>query len=132
MPGLPAPNYLRETDAEVKNFSDPAVASSNDNIPIPRGQSFCAIDPTQPGCQGKTTTECYGSPTDPGCVRPGKVSIIMDFSRAEQVGSFIYHCHVMEHEDGGMMAMIRVLCSTGDSSCASQQAQTAICRPPAE
>jgi FtsP/CotA-like multicopper oxidase with cupredoxin domain len=23
-------------------------------------------------------------------------------------GDFVYHCHVLEHEDGGMMARIRV------------------------
>jgi FtsP/CotA-like multicopper oxidase with cupredoxin domain len=130
--GVKAPRYLRETDAEVKNFSDPAVTSFNDNIPVPRGQSICVNDPAHPGCYNKTTTECYGSPTDPGCTRPGKVSIIMDFSRAEQVGTFVYHCHIMEHEDGGMMSMIRVLCPFGDPSCASQQAQTAMCRPAEE
>ena len=24
-------------------------------------------------------------------------------------GDFVYHCHILEHEDGGMMARIRVL-----------------------
>jgi hypothetical protein len=26
-----------------------------------------------------------------------------------QVGDFIYHCHIGEHQDGGMMAHIRVI-----------------------
>jgi L-ascorbate oxidase len=26
-----------------------------------------------------------------------------------QVGEFVYHCHILEHEDGGMMAKIRVV-----------------------
>jgi FtsP/CotA-like multicopper oxidase with cupredoxin domain len=26
-----------------------------------------------------------------------------------QPGEFVYHCHILEHEDGGMMAKIRVL-----------------------
>jgi len=25
------------------------------------------------------------------------------------VGDFVYHCHILEHEDGGMMAHIRVV-----------------------
>ncbi|MFY9793096.1 MAG: multicopper oxidase domain-containing protein, partial [Candidatus Sulfotelmatobacter sp.] len=24
------------------------------------------------------------------------------------VGDFVYHCHLLEHEDGGMMGLIRV------------------------
>jgi FtsP/CotA-like multicopper oxidase with cupredoxin domain len=31
----------------------------------------------------------------------------MDF-RGATVGDFVYHCHILEHEDGGMMAIIRV------------------------
>jgi hypothetical protein len=26
-----------------------------------------------------------------------------------QIGDFVYHCHILEHEDGGMMARIRVV-----------------------
>ena len=26
-----------------------------------------------------------------------------------QVGEFVYHCHILEHEDGGMMAKIKVV-----------------------
>ena len=129
-PGIPAAAYLRRTDAEVRDFSDPASPLLNDNIPVPRGQSFCAEDPQAPGCRGKTTAECTGAPNETVCPRPGKVSILMDFTRAEQVGEFVYHCHILEHEDGGMMAMIRVLCPRGDGSCATQQASQAICRAP--
>jgi FtsP/CotA-like multicopper oxidase with cupredoxin domain len=32
----------------------------------------------------------------------------MDF-RGQVVGDFVYHCHILDHEDGGMMAIIRVL-----------------------
>jgi len=32
----------------------------------------------------------------------------MDF-RGPDVGDFVYHCHILDHEDGGMMAIIRVL-----------------------
>jgi FtsP/CotA-like multicopper oxidase with cupredoxin domain len=27
-------------------------------------------------------------------------------------GDFVYHCHILEHEDGGMMATIHVAGST--------------------
>jgi FtsP/CotA-like multicopper oxidase with cupredoxin domain len=32
----------------------------------------------------------------------------MDF-RGPDIGDFVYHCHILEHEDGGMMAIVRVL-----------------------
>lgn len=35
------------------------------------------------------------------------VTVRMDF-RGPVVGDFVYHCHILEHEDGGMMATIRV------------------------
>ncbi len=36
------------------------------------------------------------------------VTVRMDFSDPEIAGTFVYHCHVLDHEDGGMMAEILV------------------------
>jgi len=36
------------------------------------------------------------------------VTVRMDF-RGPDIGDFVYHCHILAHEDGGMMAIIRVL-----------------------
>jgi len=36
------------------------------------------------------------------------VRLRMDFRGANVVGTFLYHCHLLEHEDGGMMGLIRV------------------------
>lgn len=36
------------------------------------------------------------------------VRIRLDFRDPNTVGTFVYHCHLLEHEDGGMMGMIRV------------------------
>jgi FtsP/CotA-like multicopper oxidase with cupredoxin domain len=36
------------------------------------------------------------------------VKLRMDFRDPEIVGTFVYHCHLLEHEDGGMMGTIRV------------------------
>jgi FtsP/CotA-like multicopper oxidase with cupredoxin domain len=35
------------------------------------------------------------------------VTVRMDF-RGPDIGDFVYHCHILEHEDHGMMAIIRV------------------------
>jgi FtsP/CotA-like multicopper oxidase with cupredoxin domain len=36
------------------------------------------------------------------------VRLRMDFRGANVIGTFLYHCHLLEHEDGGMMGVIRV------------------------
>ncbi len=36
------------------------------------------------------------------------VTVRMDFRDPEIAGTFVYHCHVLDHEDGGMMAEIQV------------------------
>jgi FtsP/CotA-like multicopper oxidase with cupredoxin domain len=37
------------------------------------------------------------------------VRLRMDFRDPNTVGTFVYHCHLLEHEDGGMMGVVRVL-----------------------
>jgi FtsP/CotA-like multicopper oxidase with cupredoxin domain len=36
------------------------------------------------------------------------VRLRMDFRDPNAVGTFVYHCHLLEHEDGGMMGTVRV------------------------
>lgn len=36
------------------------------------------------------------------------VTLRMDFRDRNAIGTFVYHCHLLEHEDGGMMGLIRV------------------------
>jgi FtsP/CotA-like multicopper oxidase with cupredoxin domain len=36
------------------------------------------------------------------------VRLRMDFRDPDIVGTFLYHCHLLEHEDGGMMGLLRV------------------------
>ena len=37
------------------------------------------------------------------------VKLRMDFRDPNITGTFVYHCHLLEHEDGGMMGTIRVI-----------------------
>ena len=100
--------YVKATDALVRAFSEQKGVPFLDTYPVPRGQSICAITPTIAGCHDNPATECSGAPGAPACPFPGKVSLLIDFSRVEQVGTFVYHCHILSHEDNGMMARIRV------------------------
>jgi FtsP/CotA-like multicopper oxidase with cupredoxin domain len=36
------------------------------------------------------------------------IKVRIDFRDPNIVGTFVYHCHLLEHEDGGMMGLIRV------------------------
>jgi len=36
------------------------------------------------------------------------VTLRMDFRDPNIAGTFVYHCHVLAHEDSGMMAKIQV------------------------
>jgi FtsP/CotA-like multicopper oxidase with cupredoxin domain len=38
----------------------------------------------------------------------GTVTLLLPFTRREMIGTFVYHCHVLKHEDKGMMAAIQV------------------------
>jgi suppressor of ftsI len=39
---------------------------------------------------------------------PGEVKVIIPFDDPAIIGKFMYHCHISEHSDAGMMATIVV------------------------
>jgi FtsP/CotA-like multicopper oxidase with cupredoxin domain len=47
-----------------------------------------------------------------GPIRPGRVRIKLSFP-ARLLGDIPFHCHLVDHEDNGMMAVLRVLPATG-------------------
>jgi FtsP/CotA-like multicopper oxidase with cupredoxin domain len=57
------------------------------------------------------------SPDDP--VMPGKVRLLMRFHQNIS-GEFVFHCHILSHEDKGMMGLIRVVDSNGRRSSSSE------------
>ena len=117
------------------------TAAHHDSVPVPRGEGLCPNDAADQICKdsngkpivdsngnpiGVADRECSGDPTDGTCTRLGIVSINVTFGRTTQVGKFVYHCHILEHEDLGMMARVQVICPDGGTSCgggAEQQAQ---------
>lgn len=85
--------HIHQTKFRVLPKNAPAgdAAVLMDNVPVPHGT---------PGCDGT-----IGSWRSGACV-VSPVSVAIPFS---QIGDFVYHCHILEHEDGGMMAHIRVV-----------------------
>ena len=59
--------------------------------------------------QHKSETVCrsgkFEPPADERCT-VASVHVEIPFS---EIGDFVYHCHIREHEDGGMMAHIRAV-----------------------
>lgn len=57
------------------------------------------------------------------------VKLRMDFRDPNIVGTFVYHCHILAHEDGGMMGEIQVLPSVGSVSATTATASASSVTP---
>jgi FtsP/CotA-like multicopper oxidase with cupredoxin domain len=44
-----------------------------------------------------------------GKLVPGEVTVVMPFTNPVILGEFVYHCHLVQHADQGMMANIQVV-----------------------
>ncbi len=42
-------------------------------------------------------------------LKPGVVKVVIPFTDPTIIGRFVYHCHIVKHEDKGMMATIEVV-----------------------
>jgi hypothetical protein len=80
----------------IPNNVDDALVL-HDNLPLPHP------DVTD-NCDG--SVEAFHS----GACKP-KIAVVRIPFR--EVGDFVFHCHILEHEDGGMMARIRVVAAPG-------------------
>ena len=68
----------------------------------------------------------------------GRIFVTVPFYAPQQVGDFVYHCHILTHEDKGMMAVVQVfdptqLASADDESTFASLLRGSICGlPPAD
>ena len=83
------------TTDELKgdNTQQPIEGILQDSVPLFSGDN---------GCDG--TVSAWRK----GICKTSSVTVEIPFAIA---GDFVYHCHILEHEDGGMMATIRVASS---------------------
>jgi FtsP/CotA-like multicopper oxidase with cupredoxin domain len=56
------------------------------------------------------------------------VKVRMDFRDPNVIGTFVYHCHILEHEDGGMMGEVQVL-PQGSASATTATASASSINP---
>ncbi len=75
---------------------------------------YRASDATHPNrCQCDDSGNCQNC-TCPDATDPqGSVKILVPFTNPVVLGKFVYHCHIGEHEDNGMMQNIEVSDSAG-------------------
>jgi FtsP/CotA-like multicopper oxidase with cupredoxin domain len=52
--------------------------------------------------------DSFAIPTWSGSGPYPSIKVRLDFSDPNIAGTFVYHCHILDHEDGGMMAKIQV------------------------
>jgi FtsP/CotA-like multicopper oxidase with cupredoxin domain len=85
--------FWRISSTQMNSGQTDSAAVLQDNLPLPH-----AVDATK--CDGSVerfkSHEC----------QPESVIVRIPFT---QIGDFVFHCHILEHEDGGMMARIRVV-----------------------
>jgi hypothetical protein len=99
-PGLP------KLPAVVPEASSPSAASTARAATV-EGQTFLQVDAWH------DTLPIYPSgwkfsETQPAAQQAGRTFVYIPFAAREQVGRFVFHCHILEHEDGGMMAPIEI------------------------
>ncbi|MDE2363166.1 MAG: multicopper oxidase domain-containing protein [Hyphomicrobiales bacterium] len=93
--------------ASTGNGNSALSAAAHDSVPIPRG---ACIDtpPGLPTVDCATGPGCDGTVGNPYC-HPARITLRVPFNRSEQIGDFVYHCHILEHEDRGMMGIVHVV-----------------------
>lgn len=68
--------------------------------------------PQAPGIDGQfldmIEVPFWDNVTNPNPAQAPQVQLLMDFIGMD-IGDFVYHCHILSHEDLGMMAIIRVV-----------------------
>lgn len=63
-------------------------------------------------------------------VAPGE-EVVVDIKFSDYVGKFVLHCHVLEHEDDGMMTQFQTVAPAGSAPPAATPRQPAPVTPPA-
>ena len=97
--------------ATAKELREHSIRLDDPEAPEP-SQTCLAAQCAGPNYKLYDTTEVPDEQTkwhDTIPMPPGKrVYIIMSFDADEQIGRYVFHCHILKHEDNGLMAPIEV------------------------
>lgn len=71
-----------------------------------------SVDPQYPGLKGVWKDTLWIKSLLPG-TRPGKYTVVMRTRYQRYIGDFVLHCHILDHEDQGMMQNVRIALPDG-------------------
>ena len=91
---------LSETDIITGEVVPSSSAYLMDNVPIPHAIGNCGQSDGSNPITNWRKKRCKTLP----------ITVQLNFSAA---GDYVYHCHITEHEDGGMMQKVKVVRSSG-------------------
>jgi FtsP/CotA-like multicopper oxidase with cupredoxin domain len=66
------------------------------------------LEPKAPGSSAMNARDVWHD-TLPIKGDGGMIFIVINFDAEEQLGRYVYHCHILKHEDAGLMAPIQVI-----------------------
>lgn len=108
------PFHIHQNDFVVLSINGIPVEDIDDNYLARVLSDTIALPPSH--APGSVTPENpYGIAQLNG--NPSVVSILMEF--ADYPGAYVNHCHILFHEDAGMMAVVKVILNTEDTWMAS-------------
>ncbi|MEB3310936.1 MAG: multicopper oxidase domain-containing protein [Snowella sp.] len=104
------PFHIHQNDFVVLEINGIPVEQIEDNYLARVLSDTIALPPSYaPG--SVTPQNPYGTPQMNGT--PSEVKILMDFK--DYPGTYVNHCHILFHEDAGMMAAVRVILNTNST-----------------
>jgi FtsP/CotA-like multicopper oxidase with cupredoxin domain len=113
--------HIHQLDFQVveKNGQPVDFTGHQDTVAL----DYRAADPAHPDrCQCDASGNCTGctcpTPGDPH----GSVVVLIPFTNPVIAGDFVYHCHIGEHEDNGMMQKINVSEAAGQCEAGTPDA----------
>jgi len=127
--------HLHEIKFRLSQQTDSGVPPGLVAFQDPAGL-IAQYQPQAANAQAITNVDAYHD-TFPLPPYGGRIFITAPFFAPQQVGNFVYHCHILSHEDGGMMAVMQVYDPTqlasADPNGFGTLASGTICglRPPA-
>jgi FtsP/CotA-like multicopper oxidase with cupredoxin domain len=105
------PFHIHQNDFTVLEINGIAVKDIKQNYLEGVLADTIALPPTYDPANPPTPENPYGV-AKPGGV-PSEVKMLMEFE--DFPGSYVNHCHILFHEDAGMMAVVRVILNTKDT-----------------
>ena len=71
------------------------------------------VDPQYSGLKGVWKDTLWVKNIDPAGGPPGAYTIVIRTRYQRYIGDFVLHCHILDHEDKGMMQNVRIALPDG-------------------